>query len=142
MSELLQIKEHIDVLIIEDELDVLETIAMYLESMDIFRNIVKAHDGVTAISKLNNQTFDLILIDLKIPKKPGLDVVKFIADHANGPNANQVRSVAVVSGALDKKSITKALGFGAKNFLVKPFDEIGFQEKIREVLGIKKKLID
>ena len=70
-----------DVMVIEDETDVSETLEMYLNNMDCFRNIIHSYDGTTAINKLANQTFSLILIDLNIPRRSGLDVLKYIADH-------------------------------------------------------------
>ena len=115
-----------DVMVIEDETDVSETLEMYLNNMDCFRNIIHSYDGTTAINKLANQTFSLILIDLNIPRRSGLDVLKYIADH----EGNEIKDVIMVSGAFEKKSITKAMQYGAKHFLVKPFDEESFREKV------------
>ena len=41
-----------DVMVIEDETDVSETLEMYLNNMDCFRNIIHSYDGTTAINKL------------------------------------------------------------------------------------------
>ena len=62
----------------------------------------------------------------------GLDVLKYIADH----EGNEIKDVIMVSGAFEKKSITKAMQYGAKHFLVKPFDEESFREKVIKTLGI------
>ena len=121
-----------DVMVIEDEADVSETLEMYLNNMDCFRNIIHSYDGTTAINKLANQSFSLILIDLNIPRRSGLDVLKYIADH----EGNEIKDVIMVSGAFEKKSITKAMQYGAKHFLVKPFDEESFREKVIKTLGI------
>ncbi|MEE2743426.1 MAG: response regulator, partial [Bdellovibrionota bacterium] len=102
-----------DVMVIEDEAEVAETLEMYLKNMDCFRNVVHSYDGTTAISKLANQAFSLILIDLNIPRRSGLDVLKYIADH----EGNEIKDVIMVSGAFEKKSITKAMQYGAKHFL-------------------------
>jgi len=121
-----------DVLIVEDEAEVSETLEMYLGNMDCFRNIVHSYDGTTAISKLANQAFSLVLLDLNIPRRSGLDVLKYIADH----EGNDIKDVIMVSGAFEKKSITKAMQYGAKHFLVKPFDEEAFREKIAKALNV------
>jgi response regulator of citrate/malate metabolism len=121
-----------DVLIVEDEAEVSETLEMYLGNMDCFRNVVHSYDGTTAISKLTNQSFSLILLDLNIPRRSGLDVLKYIADH----ESNDIKDVIMVSGAFEKKSITKAMQYGAKHFLVKPFDEEAFREKIAKALNV------
>ena len=127
------IEELRDVMVIEDEAEVAETLEMYLKNMDCFRNVVHSYDGTTAISKLANQAFSLILIDLNIPRRSGLDVLKYIADH----EGNDIKDVIMVSGAFEKKSITKAMQYGAKHFLVKPFDEEAFREKVVKALEME-----
>ena len=44
------IEELRDVMVIEDEAEVAETLEMYLKNMDCFRNVVHSYDGTTAIS--------------------------------------------------------------------------------------------
>ena len=58
-----------DVLIINNEKDVREVIKMYCHNMGVFRNISIAKDGIDASSKLMNQKYSLILLDLNIPNK-------------------------------------------------------------------------
>lgn len=120
----------LDCLIIDDEKDVCEVLKIYCENLGVFRNIIVARDGVMGTNKLHNQKFGLILLDINMPKKSGLDVLKeFEGDHKNS-----FESVVVVSGELDKTKLTAILGKGVKNFIIKPFTEAQFQEKVLPIL--------
>ncbi len=119
-----------DVLIVDDDKDICEIIKKYCENMGCFRNIIIANDGAIASNKMRNQKFSLILIDLKMPKKSGLDLMREFDDKS----LNKKTSVMVVSGTLDKTMLEKSIALGIKNFLPKPFDEAGFQERVLKLL--------
>ena len=120
-------------IIVDDEEDVCETLKLYLENMNLFTSIVISRDGMDAIKRLINQRFSLILLDLKIPKKNGFDVLNNICKKTS-TNQNFVTSVIISSGNLEKDKLTKALKVGVKHFLVKPFDEEQFKAKVEAVL--------
>lgn len=122
-----------DVLICDDVKAVCDVLKTYCENMGCFKNIVVANDGITATQKLRNQKFALILLDINMPKKTGLDLI----DEFDGSDHNSKDRILVVSGELEKDLIAKILGRGVKNFLVKPFDEQNFQEKVLKILGNK-----
>ncbi|WP_127716011.1 response regulator [Halobacteriovorax sp. HLS] len=120
----------LDCLIIDDEKDICEVLKIYCENLGVFRNIIVARDGIVGTNKLHNQKFGLILLDINMPKKSGLDVLKeFEGDHKNSFD-----SVIVVSGELDKTKLSAILGKGVKNFIIKPFTEAQFQEKVIPIL--------
>ncbi len=121
-----------DVIIIDDESSVIDVLEMYCENLGIFRNIIKAKDGSEASKKLANQKFCLILLDINMPRKSGVDLIKEISgkDHPNSP-----QSVVIVSGELNKEVLTESMKRGTKNFLVKPFTEEQFVEKVKIILN-------
>ena len=120
-----------DVIIVDDESSVLELLEMYCENMGCFRNIIRARDGSEASKKLSNQKFCLILLDINMPRKSGVDIIKEISrkNHPNSPEA-----VVIVSGELNKEVLTESMKLGTKNFIVKPFTEEQFQAKVRSIL--------
>jgi len=65
-----------DVIISDDESSVLDVLEMYCENLGCFRNIIKAKDGSEASKKLANQKFCLILLDINMPRKTGVDIIK------------------------------------------------------------------
>jgi response regulator of citrate/malate metabolism len=126
-------QKNIDALVVDDQKDLCELYVDYLESLSIFRNIIVVHDGVEAEKKLRNQSFGLILLDINMPKKNGLVIIESFSIYP----MNQLEKVIVISGELDKHVLAQALKNGVKHFLVKPFDQAGFTQKILQVLGKK-----
>jgi len=123
-----------DVIIIDDEKDVSEVLELYCENLACFRNIIKARDGSEASKKLANQEFSLILLDINMPRKSGIDIINEL-QHKDHPN--DIKNVIVVSGELNKLVLAETLKRGIKNFIVKPFDEKQFQDKIKSVLNLE-----
>lgn len=123
-----------DILICDDDKNICEILKVYCESMGCFKNIVFAHDGIIATQKLANQKFAVICLDISMPKKTGYDL---IGDISSGLT-NSIDSVLIVSGTLEKDLIARIINRGIKNFMVKPFDEKQFQEKVLKILGSTK----
>lgn len=123
----------VDCLIADDDPAVVDTLTMYCENLGIFRNIVPAEDGQVATTKLRNQKFALILVDINMPKKDGLSL---LTDFTTVSNMNELSYVVIISGEIDKPKLTEALTKGVKNFLTKPFDEEMFRKKIKPALNL------
>jgi response regulator of citrate/malate metabolism len=122
-----------DVLIVDDDKNICEILREYCHNMGCFKNIVFAHDGIMATQKLRNQKFSLILLDMNMPKKSGYDLL----GEFDGSALNQKMNILIVSGTLEKDLIAKVLGRGVKTFLVKPFDEPTFQERVLKILSLQ-----
>ncbi len=127
----LEQRQQYDILIVDDDVDICEVLKQYCMNMGCFKNIILAHDGIVANQKLRNQRFSVILLDMNLPKKSGLDVLNEFNDHS----VNKKDSILVVSGALEKELIGKALRSGVKNFLAKPFTEDAFHEKVLKIIA-------
>jgi two-component system chemotaxis response regulator CheY len=76
----------------------------------------EAADGQEAIEKYAELKPELLLLDLAMPKKDGLSVVKEIIK--SYPNAN----IILITAADDQKVINQCLTAGAKAYISKPFD--------------------
>lgn len=122
-----------DVLICDDDKNICEILKVYCEHMGCFKTIVFAHDGITATQKLRNQKFALVCLDINMPKKSGYDL---LADFEVG-GINTKDNILIVSGTLEKDLIAKIIASGVKNFMVKPFDEQSFQDKVLRILNSK-----
>lgn len=109
------------VLIVDDEeqlRDVLQmSISKYAEMNEVnLKNIVVAKDGSEAIYKSDNQIFDLYIIDLQMPKKSGIDVIKSLIRAKKA----KPESIIVLSGYVDQTSFDYLVIMGVKNIFVKP----------------------
>jgi response regulator of citrate/malate metabolism len=127
------ISNTVDVLIIDDDKDICAIMKEYLSDMKCFRLIVAAHDGSVATQKLQNQKFGLIILDMNMPKKSGFDLLKEFEGTSHSTNKKE--NVLVISGTLDRDLISKVIQRGVKNFLVKPFDEAGFKERVNKMVA-------
>lgn len=129
-----------DVLIVDDEKQISKLVQEILLGTGLFRNVMIASDGIEATQKLMNQKFSIVILDIKMPKKTGVDVLKEFKDEVG---YNSPSSVIIVSGFLDQTIMSHAIKSGVKNFLTKPFDQGALITKVGEVLksrGILQKI--
>jgi response regulator of citrate/malate metabolism len=116
-------------LIVDDEQDICDILSFYLERTEAFSHIVTATDGSDAMFKLENQVFDLILLDCNMPKASGITVAENIG-------RNNLDNICIVSGDIDIEVAGEFLKRGIKHFLVKPFDQKTFLEKINNIVPV------
>ena len=75
---------------------------------------IMAEDGNSCIEIINSHQIDLLLLDVHMPGKTGLEVLSYLRDHhLNIP-------VIMISGSADIEEAVKALKMGAYDFLLKP----------------------
>lgn len=86
------------------------------------------NDGLTAIEKITTGKFDLALLDLMIPKLHGYDVLKRI--QISGISI----PIIVVSAKDGEYDQADALDLGADDFIVKPFNALTLESRIKAVL--------
>lgn len=99
------------VLIVDDEEIIRDFLSEVLEDYDI----TLAEDGDIAINQLEKRPFDLIITDLRMPKVPGQEVVKFA--RGKYPDAR----VIIISGYSSLSTVSQSVSNGACAFLSKPF---------------------
>lgn len=101
------------VLIVEDDEDISMIEEAYLESAGFGTKIVTDGSKVWAI--LQQESFNLILLDLMLPGKSGYDICREIRDQIDIP----ILMVTARSESVDK---IRGLGLGADDYIPKPFD--------------------
>jgi len=84
----------------------------------------EAADGDEALTQLEQNRFDLAIIDWDMPGTNGLDVIKTI--RANG---SQVPIIMVTAKA-EREQVVQALRAGVSDYLIKPFDSSVLREKL------------
>lgn len=122
-----------NVLMVDDDLELCEIMKFYLSKIESIKSIVTVHDGAGAVHKIRNQKFDLILLDMMLPKKNGFEIL----DEFRGNPFNTISSVVAMSGTMDMEILTINTSHGIRTFLIKPFDEALFLEKIKKIIMIK-----
>lgn len=121
-----------NVLIVDDDEELCAIMKFYLSKLKTIRSIVTVHDGMSASQRLSNQKFDLILLDMKLPRLNGYELFS----EFRGNSFNTISTVVAMSGTMDREILTTATQSGVKLFLVKPFDEKLFLDKIGAVISL------
>ncbi len=129
----------IDILLIEDNPDDVELTLRTLNKHLMPIRIEVARDGAEAIDFLlcrgphANRPIDLkpglVLLDLKLPKLSGLEVLRAVK---SDPRTRTIPVVVLTSSSEDR-DIAEAYQFGVNSYIVKPVDFKQFDEAIRQV---------
>ena len=118
------------ILVIEDERKVANFIKKGLEE-DHYA-VDTAYDGETGLYMAGVNEYDLIVLDLMIPKIDGLEVLKRIRDTKNSV------SIMVLTAKDTVEDIVKGLDTGCDDYLTKPFEFVEFLARVRALLRREK----
>ncbi|MEK0369036.1 MAG: response regulator [Nitrosopumilus sp.] len=116
-----------NILGIDDNEDILKLLKTVLTSKG--HDFTQALNGKDGIKLIEEQNFDVILLDLAMPKKDGLTVVKEIIQF--DPDAK----IILITASDNQKIIQECIDSGAKSYISKPFDFKGILKAITEILA-------
>lgn len=116
------------ILIIEDDIDIS---TMLVSSLKADYQLDQAFSGREALFLLQEQTFDIILLDLMLPGMPGEAVITEIKAVSSVP-------IIVMSALADSEKIVELLEKGANDYITKPFDINVLKARIHTQLRISK----
>ena len=116
------------ILIIEDEESIRRVLNKVLMQDDKSYSITEAVDGLDGISKINSSKYDLILCDIKMPKKDGIEVLKHILKEC--PNTPTI----MISGHGDLETAVESMRLGAFDYISKPPDLNRLLNSVRSAL--------
>lgn len=102
------------ILVVEDD-DLIAT-GLHLALSRLGHAVDRSSNGMDAQQLLSDQTYHLAILDLGLPGKEGLDVLRDVR------KVNAAISVLILSARDDIKSRVKGLDLGADDYLIKPFE--------------------
>ncbi|HTE89739.1 MAG TPA: sigma-54 dependent transcriptional regulator [Terriglobales bacterium] len=102
------------VLIIDDEIGIRESLQTLLELEGY--DVETAANGEQGMSRIGDRPFDLVLLDLALPDRNGIDLLAEIRNHAPQLSVIMITAYGTVDNAV------KAMQAGAANFVQKPWD--------------------
>lgn len=122
------------ILLVEDNPDDVLLTQRAFRKMGIPNEIVAVNDGVAAIEALQSAPFDkslpaLVLLDLKLPKVDGIEVLRKIREAGR----TRIVRVVVLTSSREEKDILRCAELGANSYIRKPID---FDEFLRAVQKI------
>ena len=113
------------ILIIDDDEDLCELVSEYL-TVEGFETET-AHDGESGLQKAASEDFDLVTLDVMLPKKNGFDVLRNLRETSAVP-------VLMLTARGDDMERIVGLEIGADDYLPKPFNPRELVARIRAIL--------
>ncbi|MCK4882049.1 MAG: response regulator [Candidatus Omnitrophica bacterium] len=103
------------ILIADDEPEILEITAKKISEKGYI--VVTAADGEEAWQKIQNESPDIIILDLNMPQKNGFEVLQELREH---PLEEKWQPVIIVSARTEVDDVKKGLSLEADHYIVKP----------------------
>ena len=124
--------EKIKVLMIDDNVNLIEMVSDYFEEHSKIELVGRCHDGEEGLNviKEGKLDFDLVILDLIMPKKDGIGVLKELK------NLNMNLNIIVATSYNAPETIRKVSEFGVNYYILKPFDLCDLEDKILDIFNV------
>ena len=116
------------VLVVDDSAVMRQIIKKNLKELG-FTELSEAEDGAAGLKKAGEEPVDLIVSDWNMPNMTGLEFLKAVRADAG------LKGIAfiMVTSEADKEKIMEAVKAGVNQYIVKPFNAIQLEEKIKAI---------
>ena len=113
------------ILVVDDESNICELVRLYLKKDGY--DVTCVYNGLDALRLFSNQRFDAVILDIMLPGKDGIEVLKEI---------RKTSRVPVIMLTAKGETIDKVLGLelGADDYVVKPFEPKELSARVKAVL--------
>ncbi len=102
----------IRVLLVEDDIELNQTIAEFLEMSNF--EVVSVYDGEQAVDALFETDYDVVLLDIKLPKMNGFEITKEVRKHLSVP-------IIFITSLDGEQNVVRAFLSGGDDYVRKPF---------------------
>ena len=113
------------ILVVDDEKNIVKGIKFSLEQDDM--KVDLAYDGLEALHLAKSNPYDLIILDVMLPKLSGTDVCQQIREFSQVP-------VVMVTAKGDDMDKIMGLEYGADDYITKPFNILELKARIKAIL--------
>ena len=114
------------ILIVDDEPDITLSFKMILEGNGF--KVDTYNDPVIAKGNFKPDAYDLVILDIRMPKVDGFEVLKWLQSNRTFRPAH----VVVFSSSCDPRDIEQAMALGADDYKMKPLEISAYLELVRE----------
>ena len=112
------------ILVVDDEKEIVDFLERFLKRFAL--DVIKATGGNDAIELYKNHAPDCVFLDIKMPDKDGITVLKELR------TINPLLKVIMLTGKDEKEFQEKAKKYGAIDYITKPLDLAELSRKIEE----------
>jgi two-component system chemotaxis response regulator CheY len=124
------VSRSMNVLVVDDYKTMIRIVRGLLEQLD-FRNVDEAMDGPTALQRLQEKEYGLILSDWNMAPMTGIDLLRTVRAE---PRTKAIPFIMVTAEA-KTENVVAAKQAGASNYVIKPFTLDMLKQKLTAVLG-------
>ena len=118
------------VLVVDDDEQSRRLVKRALDQMP-GAEVMEAEDGEVGLDIAHQRRPDVILLDIKMPN---MDGIEFLKRSSRDESLSSV-PVMMVTAVSDRQQIIISVSYGARDYVVKPFDPIGLVKKIKRLLA-------
>jgi two-component system, NtrC family, response regulator AtoC len=123
------------ILVVDDEESITYLVKTELEDLSEF-DVDTALSGSDAINLIQSKVYDVVLLDIKMPRISGVEVLKYIKEHA--PSTQ----VIVLTNVVDVKTAIETTKLGAYDYVSKPYETAVLIATVHRALEHKQLLIE
>jgi len=123
------------VLVVDDEESITYLVKTELEDLPEFE-VDTALSGSDAINLIQSKVYDVVLLDVKMPRIGGVEVLRYIKEHA------PTTQVIILTNVVNVKTAIETTKLGAYDFVSKPYEPAELLATVRRALEHKQLLID
>jgi DNA-binding NtrC family response regulator len=123
------------ILIVDDEESITFLLQTELEEFPEY-HVDTALSGSEAINLVQSKPYDVVLLDIKMPRVSGLEVLKFIAEHS------PTTQVIMLTNVVDIKTAVETVKMGAYDFVSKPYDRDQLLATVQRALERRQLVIE
>ena len=114
-----------NILVVDDDKEIVNAIEIYLKREGY--NIIKAYNGNEALKKLEENEIHLIILDIMMPEKDGMETLQEI-------RKNKTIPVILLSAKSEDYDKISGLDTGADDYITKPFNPLELQARVKSAL--------
>jgi two-component system, response regulator len=133
------VEKHVDILLVEDNPNDAELAMRALGKQQLANNLIQVSDGAAALDfmfargEYSGRNIEdrprLILLDLKLPKVDGLEVLKALKSDPR----TSLAPIVVLTTSKEDRDLNESYRLGANSYIVKPVDFDEFLDAVREL---------
>ncbi len=124
-------------LVVEDDFRVAEVHEAFVARVPGFEVVGTAHTATEAVRLARTLAPDLVLLDMYLPDRSGLEVLRVLRGPGMGP-----MDVIAITAARDVETLRSALQWGVAHYVVKPFQFSLFRERLERYAAARRRLAE
>lgn len=120
------------ILVVDDNPDNRDVLIRRLKRLDL-TDVVQAADGIEALEAIRSTTFDLVLLDVMMPRMNGIEVLQTMQSEGRLDDT----PVVMISAASEIDTVVRCIELGAEDYLPKPFNPALLAARVKAVIEKK-----